>query len=103
MLEQIGPGTPFYLYVCGPYATARSHFTQSLLSTPLGSTFLLLTGRGPQDDADAWRAYTDGKGAVIDVDAPDLRTMMEKLYGSITPLIEELSEANLSVTRYAEA
>lgn len=103
VLEYIGPGTPFRLFIYGPDAAAREELTRSLMASPLGTTSVLLAGSGPQDAADAWRAYTEGKGAIVDVNAPDFKGMMEKLYGSITPLIEEPPEANLPATGDAEA
>lgn len=103
VLEHVGPGTPFRLFVYGPDAAAREELTRSLMASPLGNTSVLLAGSGPQDAADAWRAYTEGKGAIVDVDAPDFKAMMEKLYGSITPLIEEPPEAHLPATGDAEA
>ncbi|WP_313397413.1 type II toxin-antitoxin system RelB/DinJ family antitoxin [Acinetobacter variabilis] len=103
VLEHIGPGMPFRLFIYGPDVAARSLFAQSLMASPLGSTSVLLTGKGPQDAADAWRAYKSGVGAVVDVDAPDYPTMREMLYGSTTPLTEEPAEVNLSATGDAEA
>ena len=50
-----------------------------------------------QEAADAWHASTGGRGAVIHIDISDFKGMMEKLYGSIPPLIEDPPEANLSV------
>jgi hypothetical protein len=84
-------------------SAAREELTRSLMASPLGTTSVLLAGSGPQDAADAWRAYTEGKGAIVDVDAPDFKAMMEKLYGNITPLIEEPPEAHLTATGDAEA
>lgn len=103
MLEHIGPGTPFRLFIYGPDADSRSLFAQSLMASPLGSMSVLLIGKGPQDAADAWRAYKSGVGAVVDVDAPDYPTMREMLYGNTTPLIEEPAKVNLSASGDAEA
>lgn len=96
VLEYVGPGTPFRLFVYGPDAAGRSDLTQSLMASPLGTTSVLVEGRGMQDGFYANRLYTEGKGAIINIDAPDFPSMMTTLYGSVTPAVEEPPEANLS-------
>lgn len=103
VLECVGPGTPFRLFVYGPDAAGRSDLTQSLMASPLGTTSVLVEGRGMQDGFYANRLYTEGKGAIINVDAPDYPSMMFTLYGIMTPLIEAPTEGRLSATSDAEA
>lgn len=103
VLEYVGPGTPFRLFVYGPDAAGRSDLTQSLMASPLGTTSVLVEGWGMQDGFYANRLYTEGKGAIINVDAPDFPSMMNTLYGSMTPLIEEPLHGRLSATGDAEA
>jgi len=98
VLEHIGPGTPFRLFVYGTDAAGRRDLTQSLMASPLGTTAVLVEGRGLKDGYYANRLYTEGKGAIINIDAPDFPSMMKRLYGSVTPLIDEPSEAALSAT-----
>lgn len=103
VLEHIDQDTPFRLYVYGNDATARNEFTQSLMASPAGSAFVLLKDHGPQDAADALNAYAAGRGVIIDVDAPDFKSMMETLYGHITPLTEEPPQVSQSSIGDAEA
>lgn len=102
VLEHVGPGTPFRLYVYGTNAAGRRDLTQSLMASPLGTTSVFVEGQGVQEGYYASRLYVEGKGAIVDVDAPDFQSMMNTLYGSMTPLIEEPPEAHLSTTGSAE-
>lgn len=102
VLEHVVPGTPFRLYVYGTNAAGRRNLTQSLMASPLGTTSVFVQGQGLQEGYYASRLYAEGKGAIVDVDAPDFQSMMNKLYGSMTTLIEEPPEAHLSATGSAE-
>lgn len=95
ILEHVGQDTAFRLYVYGTDASARLNLTQSLTAI-FGRRVVIFADAGPQEAAEAWRLYTSGKGAVLEVDAPDYITMNDTLYAGRTVLIEDLPEVDIS-------